>query len=98
VYALRAQRWTDAGAGADVDLDGVNLDAEEWAGDINTVASVMKLWFRELPEPLLTNTLHLGFLEAASAFSPSCPLARASDPVRQVLTTSAYDTFACTSA
>ncbi|KAI0028320.1 GTPase activating protein [Vararia minispora EC-137] len=48
------------------DPEGVNLDAEEWAGDINNVASVMKQWFRELPEPLLTHTLHTGFLDAAN--------------------------------
>ncbi|TFY79014.1 hypothetical protein EWM64_g4999 [Hericium alpestre] len=49
----------------DKDLDAVNLDADEWSSDINNVTSVMKLWLRELPEPLLTAHLHQGFLEAA---------------------------------
>ncbi|KAI0272746.1 GTPase activating protein [Gloeopeniophorella convolvens] len=49
----------------DKDLDSVNLDAEEWAGDISNVTSVLKLWLRELPEPLLTMHLHQGFLDAA---------------------------------
>ncbi|ETW79293.1 hypothetical protein HETIRDRAFT_323566 [Heterobasidion irregulare TC 32-1] len=49
----------------DKDLDTVNLDADEWASDINNVTSVLKLWLRELPEPLLTTGLHQGFLEAA---------------------------------
>ena len=49
-----------------VDLDSVDLDAEEWSGDINNVASVLKLWLRELPDPLMTYELHSGFLEAAS--------------------------------
>ena len=50
------------------DLDSVDLDAEEWSGDINNVASVLKLWLRELPDPLMTYELHSGFLEAASEF------------------------------
>ena len=48
------------------DIDSVDLDAEEWSGDINNVASVLKLWLRELPDPLLTHSLHQGFIEAAS--------------------------------
>lgn len=54
--------------GCDVlDLDAVDLDAPEWAGDINNVTSVLKMWLRELPDPLLTLQLQHGFLEAASA-------------------------------
>jgi Rho GTPase-activating protein RGD1 len=47
-------------------LEATNLDAEEWSGDISNVTSVLKLWLRELPEPLLTMQLHQGFLDAAS--------------------------------
>ncbi|KAF9442640.1 RhoGAP-domain-containing protein [Macrolepiota fuliginosa MF-IS2] len=46
-------------------MDSVDLDASEWANDINNVASVMKMWLRELPDPLLTYSLHQGFIEAA---------------------------------
>ncbi|KAF8587871.1 RhoGAP-domain-containing protein, partial [Ramaria rubella] len=49
----------------DRDIDSVDLDDTEWTSDINNVASVMKLWLRELPEPLLTHALHQGFIEAA---------------------------------
>lgn len=49
----------------DKDMDSVNLDSEEWTSDINNVTSVLKMWFRELPDPLLTSTLHQGFVEAA---------------------------------
>jgi hypothetical protein len=49
-----------------LDVDSVDLDGVEWTSDINNVASVMKLWLRELPEPLLTHSLHQGFIEAAS--------------------------------
>ena len=48
------------------DLEATNLDADEWSGDISNVTSVLKLWLRELPEPLLTMQLHQGFLDAAS--------------------------------
>ncbi|KAF8972672.1 GTPase activating protein [Flammula alnicola] len=47
------------------DLEAVDLDAPEWSGDINNVASVLKMWLRELPDPLLTDSLHQGFIEAA---------------------------------
>jgi hypothetical protein len=47
------------------DLDAVDLDAPEWSGDINNVASVLKMWLRELPDPLLTDSLYEGFIEAA---------------------------------
>jgi hypothetical protein len=47
-------------------LEAVDLDAPEWSGDINNVASVMKMWLRELPEPLMTQPLHQGFIEGAS--------------------------------
>ncbi len=48
-----------------LDLDSVNLDAEEWASDISNVTSVLKMWLRELPDPLFTNNLYQGFIEAA---------------------------------
>ena len=50
------------------DLDATNLDADEWSSDISNVTSVLKLWLRELPEPLLTMQLHQGFLDAASEY------------------------------
>ncbi|KAJ6607481.1 GTPase activating protein [Mycena sp. CBHHK59/15] len=49
----------------DKDLQSVDLDAPEWSSDINNVASVMKLWLRELPDPLLTFELQQGFIDAA---------------------------------
>ncbi|EMD38795.1 hypothetical protein CERSUDRAFT_133320 [Gelatoporia subvermispora B] len=49
----------------DRDLDSVSLDADEWSSDISNVTSVLKLWLRELPDPLLTFGLHNGFLDAA---------------------------------
>jgi hypothetical protein len=50
------------------DLEATNLDADEWSGDISNVTSVLKLWLRELPEPLLTMQLHQGFLDASSEY------------------------------
>ncbi|TRM65399.1 Rho GTPase activation protein [Schizophyllum amplum] len=49
----------------DKDLDSVDLDSQEWSSDINNVASVIKQWLRELPDPLLTYSLRQGFVEAA---------------------------------
>ncbi|KAI0642328.1 GTPase activating protein [Trametes meyenii] len=49
----------------DRDLDSVNLDADEWSSDISNVTSVLKLWLRELPDPLFTSSQHADFLEAA---------------------------------
>lgn len=49
----------------DKDLEATNLDADEWSSDISNVTSVLKLWLRDLPEPLLTMQLHQGFLDAA---------------------------------
>ncbi|KAJ7583149.1 Rho GTPase activation protein [Mycena floridula] len=49
----------------DKDLDAVDLDTPEWSSGINNVASVLKLWFRELPDSLLTVALHQGFINAA---------------------------------
>ncbi|GBE88171.1 hypothetical protein SCP_1204010 [Sparassis crispa] len=49
----------------DRDLDSVDLDAEEWSSDISNVTSVLKMWLRELPEPLLTYSLYKSFLDAA---------------------------------
>jgi Rho GTPase-activating protein RGD1 len=49
------------------DLEAVDLDAPEWSGDIHNVTSVLKMWLRELPDPLLTYNLHQGFMEAASS-------------------------------
>jgi Rho GTPase-activating protein RGD1 len=50
-------------------MDSVDLDSPEWSGDINNITSVLKLWLRELPDPLLTGYLHPKFLEAASSCS-----------------------------
>lgn len=39
--------------------------SEQWSADINVVSGALKLWFRELPEPLLTFHLYHQFIEAA---------------------------------
>jgi len=49
----------------DKDLESVDLDTPEWSADINNVASVLKAWLRDLPDPLLTSRLHQGFIDAA---------------------------------
>jgi hypothetical protein len=50
----------------------VDLDDDAFA-DINTITGALKLWFRELPDPLFTYSLYPQFMEAARefTFSPS---------------------------
>ncbi|GAA5970788.1 hypothetical protein JCM3765_006307 [Sporobolomyces pararoseus] len=49
----------------DRDIEGTDLLSEENLTDINDIAAVLKLWFRELPEPLLTWELYHQFIEVA---------------------------------
>lgn len=54
-----------------VDLNSVDLDAEEWSSDVSNVTSVLKLWLRELPDPLITYSLQPGFMEATRTYTQS---------------------------
>ncbi|KAF9116368.1 hypothetical protein BGX27_003051 [Mortierella sp. AM989] len=58
----------------DRDCSAVDLSSEENCGDINSVASVLKSWFRELPEPLLTRKLYPEFIKAVSIEDPALQL------------------------
>ncbi|ORX50194.1 RhoGAP-domain-containing protein [Hesseltinella vesiculosa] len=49
----------------DRDCNAVNLNSEEYLSDINNITSVLKLWFRELPEPLFPSASYQQFLDAA---------------------------------
>ncbi|CAO3690239.1 unnamed protein product [Umbelopsis ramanniana] len=49
----------------DRDCRNVNLNAEENVSDINNITSVLKLWFRELPDPLFPRAAYQHFLNAA---------------------------------
>lgn len=49
----------------DTDWSSVDVMSDEALSDINIVAGCLKLWFRELPEPLLTHALYPAFIEAA---------------------------------
>jgi hypothetical protein len=48
-----------------LDIDAVDVMSDDWSADINVVSGALKLWFRELPEPLLTYGLYNAFIEAA---------------------------------
>lgn len=63
----------------DRDIDAVDLMHDEWRMDVNNVTSVLKLWLRELPEPLLTFGLYQGYIEAASECRPSFVTLNCSD-------------------
>lgn len=49
-----------------IDCTGINLNSEEYISDINNITSVLKLWFRELPDPLFPRAAYQHFLNAAS--------------------------------
>jgi hypothetical protein len=52
-----------------VRLDPSTLDfrrQEDFFHDVNSVASVLKQFFRDLPEPLFTNILYQDFIDASS--------------------------------
>lgn len=57
-----------------LDCAAVDLNSEENCGDINSVASVLKTWFRELPDPLLTRQLYPEFIRAANIEDPALQL------------------------
>jgi hypothetical protein len=50
-------------------VENVDVLSDEWSADINVVSGALKLWFRELPEPLLTYGLYHQFVEAARGYS-----------------------------
>ena len=41
---------------------------ESFYHDVNSVAGLLKQFFRELPDPLLTHEHYTAFIEAASSF------------------------------
>ena len=41
---------------------------ENFFHDVNSVAGLLKLFLRELPDPLLTQEHYSGFIDAASEF------------------------------
>ncbi|KAK0566095.1 Rho GTPase-activating protein [Tilletia horrida] len=49
----------------DTDWTSVDLMNDDAIADVNIITGCLKLWFRELPEPLMTHDLYAGFIEAA---------------------------------
>lgn len=56
---LSANELTDSGQ---VDF----RNPEDFYHDVNSVAGLLKQFFRDLPDPLLTSEQYQGFIEAAS--------------------------------
>ncbi|MEQ2272985.1 Rho GTPase-activating protein 15 [Xenotaenia resolanae] len=50
----------------------LNLDESEWE-DIHVVTGALKLFFRELPEPLVPYGFFTDIMETVSEWSPSAP-------------------------
>lgn len=56
-----------------IDSTHLNLDfrnPENFFHDVNSVAGLLKLFFRDLPDPLLTKEHYSAFIEAASTCPP----------------------------
>ncbi|TPX37055.1 hypothetical protein SmJEL517_g00861 [Synchytrium microbalum] len=48
-----------------IDRDLSKVDLEKFAADITVVTGILKLWFRSLPDPILTSEKYHDFMEAA---------------------------------
>ncbi|RUP45057.1 hypothetical protein BC936DRAFT_148666 [Jimgerdemannia flammicorona] len=46
-------------------IEQVDLNTDEYISDINNVTSILKLWFRELPDPLFPKATYNEFIRAA---------------------------------
>ncbi|RUS14367.1 Rho GTPase activation protein [Endogone sp. FLAS-F59071] len=46
-------------------VENVDLNTDEYISDINNVTSIVKLWFRELPDPLFPKSMYNEFIRAA---------------------------------
>jgi hypothetical protein len=49
----------------DIDPRRVNLHDPEWRANIHSITGVVKLFFRELPDPLITRALYPDFIRAS---------------------------------
>lgn len=52
-----------------VDCGEVDLSTEDNRADINNITGVLKLWFRELPDPVFPRSSYQHFMNAASKLS-----------------------------
>lgn len=57
------------------DLDSFDLEDLDTFNDISSITSVLKTYFRELPNPLLTHELHESFVAATGRLSELASLA-----------------------
>ncbi|RKO91864.1 Rho GTPase activation protein, partial [Blyttiomyces helicus] len=48
-----------------LDRDAEHVSMDEWVSDIHNVTGVLKLYFRELPDPLFPRAMYKRFIEAA---------------------------------
>jgi hypothetical protein len=71
--SIRGVRWTELFADRRADSENPLLDfrnPENFYHDINSVTGLLKQFFRDLPDPILTLEHHDSFIAAASAFPP----------------------------
>jgi len=64
--------------------DSFDLEDTEVFNDISSITSVLKSYFRALPNPLLTHTLHEQFIGASGIREPGTKTAALADLVHQL--------------
>ncbi|KAJ3037668.1 hypothetical protein HK097_003435, partial [Rhizophlyctis rosea] len=53
-----------------LDRDPQAVDMEQWSSDVHNVTGVLKLYFRELPDPLFPRAMYKQFIDAARIEDP----------------------------
>lgn len=51
-----------------IDCAAVDLTSSENSSDVNNITSLLKLWFRELPDSLFPQSSYQHFMNAASKY------------------------------
>lgn len=70
-------------------IDDIVLQDSRW-NDVNIVSSLLKAFFRKLPEPLLTSFLYPKFIQASKIDDPMKRLKAIKHVVRQSLVFSVF--------
>ncbi|KAJ3327639.1 hypothetical protein HDU76_011402 [Blyttiomyces sp. JEL0837] len=66
------------------DRDGAKVNMEEWADHVAVITGTLKLYFRELPQPLLPKNMYHEFIDAARVDDERMRLIRTHELVNQL--------------
>jgi hypothetical protein len=65
MFTSKQTRFTNT---SHIDCNAVDLSSDENTSDVNNITSLLKLWFRELPDALFPQSSYQHFMNAASKF------------------------------